>query len=535
MQLATRGILKGKPLRPAQIDALAFIKENYQNAKIICINAPTGSGKSLIGAEAFGDERIFYLCSSIQLQKQLHETYPEASVLWGRANYKCVDPLYGKKFKNVEQCPMRGNQRCDYCDYKIAFRSAVKNDFSILNFHMFLTLTTSRIIDSSDRHIIIDEADMIEDTLIDMASFSFSLNSFEPFDIKPPEVRFRTKVKYAFEYLNLIKHDVSVWITSHEPVIKSIQKKMSQKTSLTEEEVKLSKLYSKAVRLMKKLEFVLNISEDESDWVYHYDAVSERFKFRLKWIKKPFLEKVLLSNGRTFLLMSATLPSPQGMMSIFDLELSDFEYLELPSAFHPSRRMVICIPAYRAVHSETPRAEIIRNAVKRVLELEKGRKGVIHAVSYKMADTLKGLSPRLMFHAKSDKSSKDEVLKAFLESTDGVLVSPCFTRGLDLPDDKGRFAIWLKCPWPDLSDPLVKIRVYGSGRKGKIWYYSTTAQSIVQGAGRIVRHEEDYGRTYILDSEVIRLLTQHAALFPMWFREAVVFEKDLDSLTLDSY
>jgi len=163
--------------------------------------------------------------------------------------------------------------------------------------------------------------------------------------------------------------------------------------------------------------------------------------------------------------------------------------------------------------------QVIRNSVYDILRAHPRDKGIIHCVSYKLANIIRPVSPRLIIHNGQDKNNCYE---DFINSSNKVFVSPSSIRGLDLHDDLARFVVFLKVPFPDLSDIMTSARAYSA--YGDIWYSSQTIQAIVQGAGRGMRHEKDYCVTYILDGQIVRLLKSKSSLFPKWFREAIYFK-----------
>ena len=168
--------------------------------------------------------------------------------------------------------------------------------------------------------------------------------------------------------------------------------------------------------------------------------------------------------------------------------------------------------------------ETIRNEISAVLDREPDR-GLIHTVSYHLANTLRGLSPRLIFHRPDDKKDR---FRDFLETPGAIFVSPSSMRGLDLYDDRCRWIYWLKCPFLDLGDKHTQTRLYGSGKWGRQWYISEAISNILQGCGRGVRNEKDWCRVYLGDKQIGRLLEQHTGLWPRWFREAVSYEQNND-------
>ena len=60
--------------------------------------------------------------------------------------------------------------------------------------------------------------------------------------------------------------------------------------------------------------------------------------------------------------------------------------------------------------------------------------------------------------------------------------------GVDLKDDKSRFQIICKIPYPYLGDELVVQRM----KKWNWWYSFETVKTIVQSIGRSIRSETDH-------------------------------------------
>ena len=97
-----------------------------------------------------------------------------------------------------------------------------------------------------------------------------------------------------------------------------------------------------------------------------------------------------------------------------------------------------------------------------------------------------------------------------------VLVSPSLREGVDLPDDFLRFQVLTKLPYPDLGDPWTATRRARDPR----WYAVETAKALVQAYGRSCRHAEDFGVTYVLDTQFARFLQRYRVLLPEWFLDA---------------
>jgi Rad3-related DNA helicase len=93
-------------------------------------------------------------------------------------------------------------------------------------------------------------------------------------------------------------------------------------------------------------------------------------------------------------------------------------------------------------------------------------------------------------------AEKEKMLGRFLSEENLVLIGPSILEGLDLSDDKSRFQIFLKVPYPYIGDKLVKAKM--DSIKG--WYAWKTVVMIQQGIGRSVRSVDDWCVTYLLDA-----------------------------------
>jgi ATP-dependent DNA helicase DinG len=100
--------------------------------------------------------------------------------------------------------------------------------------------------------------------------------------------------------------------------------------------------------------------------------------------------------------------------------------------------------------------------------------------------------------------------------------------GVDLPDDLLRVQVIARLPFPDMGDPLVKAQMKNATKdnpldKGQRAYNYDTAAGLVQAYGRIMRSEDDWGTTYLLDPAWSWF--RHAArdVLPQWFTGALQY------------
>jgi ATP-dependent DNA helicase DinG len=146
-----------------------------------------------------------------------------------------------------------------------------------------------------------------------------------------------------------------------------------------------------------------------------------------------------------------------------------------------------------------------------------GENGVIHTASYERAERLyEQFSDRAVCDT-PEKDSETAINEWKDNPTKQLFLSPAVMDGVDLPDDACRWQVLLKVPYPSPADSRIDHLLNENGDWS--WYYETTAQSIVQSAGRGVRHSDDYCTYYVLDACFEDVLDRAAV--PQWFRDAI--------------
>ncbi len=247
----------------------------------------------------------------------------------------------------------------------------------------------------------------------------------------------------------------------------------------------------------------------------------------LKFAKEDYLVyDTLLTPSPYVVMLSATI----GGHSAFDDNIG-IKYTEdkksimfrIPSTFDFSKSPIYYIHGHKMSRefineSFTINAGIINKILKSPKHANE--KGIIHTGSYKNAWDLKKMldedvQDRIFIY--SDSKEKQDILKKFAKSKNGVLIGPTLTEGIDLPDDGCRFIIILKVPYPYLGDELVKAKVSLFPK----WYNSETSNAIIQGVGRGNRHPNDWSTTYILDGSFAKLYGETREQYAPEFRERI--------------
>jgi ATP-dependent DNA helicase DinG len=118
---------------------------------------------------------------------------------------------------------------------------------------------------------------------------------------------------------------------------------------------------------------------------------------------------------------------------------------------------------------------------------------------------------------------KRQLMQRFLADPHAVLVgSQSFWEGVDVPGEALQCVVIDKLPFPPPNDPLVEARVARLERAGRSafadYFLAEAAVSLKQGAGRLIRHEDDRGLLVVCDPRMAAMgygQRLRAALPPM--------------------
>jgi Rad3-related DNA helicase len=186
---------------------------------------------------------------------------------------------------------------------------------------------------------------------------------------------------------------------------------------------------------------------------------------------------------------------------------NNFDYKKSPVVFINRHKL-----SFREREQNLPK---VIKVLDKILEKHKGQSGIIHAGSYQFMNEINAQSKHSFNFITYDVAKeRQNAIRNFNEQDGKILVGPSLLEGLDLKDDKSRFQIFFKVPYPSLGDPLVKAKM--TAFPG--WYDWKTGIAIQQGAGRSIRSKDDWAVTYILDA-CFRSLINKQGFFPPSFEE----------------
>ena len=505
--------------------------------KLIIVEGPVGSGKSGLAitlARAFKSAHI--ITPRKALQDQYYADFHDFVVLMkGRAGYPCTinssRATYLKVIQDIEngkvRAPTQHEPNCSVapcrnspqvfkdctnakgtCPYTAAMEVAQKHDTVIHNLHSFIFQTSFANKFEKRDVLVVDEAHDIAATVREFISKKFTIpvvidpRSFPEgndvdvwcdFFLQPQYVPPETPADAFY------KESDPDFVSAHDEYIVKVEHFRAQKTYFENKFVVKSQINKVGNR-----------------------EVSSTFEFipeRLGGSPNEFI----FNKGEHVVLMSGTVYGKEYFCNLLGINPEEAHYIRIASTFPLELRPIVAKAEYQV---DTSFANWNENFDEMIAKIEKimaifhDAKGLIHAPSYEAAEqiVLRIGGSRLVTHSKSDTHDK---LQAFYDSTEPlVFVSPVCQQGVDFKEDRARFQIIVRVPYPNTSDPFVAHKVKTDFQ----WYNYQALVTFGQMLGRVNRSEEDYGATFLMDSRFNKFITKNMRTIPKWVTNAIIWK-----------
>jgi len=525
-----------------QIDLIKRIEDAYAKGyKFVICSAPTGSGKSFISKtlanvsnkctdefkrlitsyDAFKQDYVGNYTHEVEclnqpphgamtltitksLQDQYKGLFDSSAVLKGKSNYQCqvntdVDVenapcLLTQKLK--EECWSK-----NICPYYNARNKALVDQFSVLNYKMFLSLPDHV---KRKNFIICDEASELEDELVKHFSVFVDPDKLRMLGLKIPFL-YTANLQDVHNWLNQIMMIVGEHIDS----LTQKQKHGKSSSLNINEKIKLN--------FFKNFHHTLNLIDSTWDKC-EYVCQREGKTVRIMPLRVDTLSKFIFNSADNVLLMSATIVDHKNYAKT--LGITEYKYIEVDSSFDANKA-----PIYVSVTNKLNKSNIqkvlplIVQQIKSICESHKNEKGIIHTHTMQITEYLQKHLKGERFLFRNTDSKNDKILSTHSKSDlPTVIVSPSMTFGVDLKDDLARFQIIVKGAFLPLGDVRIK-RLFD---EDKVWYVNKMLINLVQACGRGVRSKEDYCVTYILDGTIYDAIIANKAKLPKYFIDRFV-------------
>jgi len=534
--------------RKEQQDCIDFIDSQYKSNKenkFFLLNLPVGSGKSHLALmiadwylkNVHGGAKIDIITNSKLLQDQYITTYDSINDLKGKENYSCqqyaCSCAQGAEFNRLNKTT------CDSCPHSSARDGFISGKVSLTNFYLYIlyALYMPKMLESrSSNVLIVDEAHSFDDVMSDFISIKITENIVKKlkFSNEDSILKDLKRVKNISDYIDFLKSlqgevantimdiEKSLGSQKRNPKMDKRDNKLSKLFGTKNVDTKLMQVITDLTQYQSKIEvFLKEYEANPNNWVLetNYNEKTKQKELSLEPIWAfDYLDKYVFSKYDMVFLMSGTILDKSLFCQLNGLDVRKAVYYSIDSPFPVQNRPVFYMPLGKMSYSK--KEDTFKNYVtyiQKILNKYPDKKGIVHTNSFELASWFARdvKDPRLVYH---DSSNKDEVLREHFETDkSSVIVSPSMDTGVSFDDDKARFQVIAKVPYPSLASQKNKLRQ----KMNPDWYAWRTVGSVCQMAGRPIRSVDDYADTIIIDSNFGDLLRYSGHFFPQWFLDSI--------------
>jgi Rad3-related DNA helicase len=541
--------------RPGQREAvndilIAFHDEMMQN---VVLNAPTGTGKSIIGAAAAEAltalrggldstmKSSISLTATNVLAKQYDATFKQIEtqgkyiMIKGASNYACSALSEPGKEENAEACAwytmvQSGSEfedvisaHCNKCEYLAVKKKKNMVRHLTTNYSYFFIdrMYTGKF---EDRDLIIwDEAHLVNDLFSEHNAIYFSQKRIQAMAQEIADTVRLTDLEIS-KILVSVAADCAkkdkINENNYDAYLRALHKVYSyakeQGVIVGEKALRSGDMakYSKLSRFTKKYEGMLCKIDDlfKYDYAHVFEYKEDEAAISVKPVFVGTMMEALQCSQHN-LFMSATV-SAEFMTKTLNLDRDKTKFIRLEPTFPKENKEVVFFDPLSLSYTSLQNPDTVKQLRKNVAKIvkkhvEEGERGIILAPSFKLQQEIVAeILPlynagkfTLFEHRQGEKL--ENILASFKHFKDGpaVLISPAMFEGVDLPGDLSRFQILVKAPFPSLGDKRMKFIL----DRHPDLYNTITIMKMVQGAGRSVRSIDDHAVTYCLDANAQRL------------------------------
>jgi Rad3-related DNA helicase len=535
-------------IRPEQQKFLDAVRDT--DKKYIVAQMPTGSGKSGIAIyESMLANSSYIVVTNKALQDQYWRDFQNKfpiKMLKGQSNYDCVvnDSVKCDKgpCQGCDSTSIGIKRYCranDMCPYYNAAKEAADAKMFLANTSILSSAIAPKGDAAKRDMLIIDEAHLLEDFLVDVGTIRFSadrmIKLFEAEKrldkedlrfIKSIDLESSSKPTTKMEkYINICK-SLSENIYKDMVAYEAEQNKRVRENDVKKvidrgAEKKSNKFKHKReiLETITKLE-AYEKSDPTDSWVYNWnkkDRSLEIVPVNVDWIFKKYFDKL----ADKIIFMSATILNFSNFTSSIGIRPDQCCFVDVDSTFDPKNAPIInignCKTNYHDLQDSANMDTIVKT-VKFILDKHKGQRGIIHTGNMKISKYLKENLHDRRILVRLDEVRNEDILEEHMVSSDTVLVSSSLTEGIDLHDDLSQFQIIVKLPW----DSLGNVRTKTLADEVPLWYQNKMWQKLLQASGRSVRSQTDYAETFILDSTFDFQHKKFSKYLPEYFEKRLI-------------
>jgi Rad3-related DNA helicase len=495
--------------RRSQMTALAQLDQAMASVSHVGLSAPTGSGKSLIGATLSvkamnGHGRACMLTATKALEDQYVSdlALPSLAHIRGRSNYRCA---------NHKNCHLGRLNRCSLqrsdqatgktnCPYIRDYLHACASQWAISNYRYFIDVNRYGQGLGFFDLLVCDEGDEAFDILSDCATIDYGWRERRRCEITPPGT-----IDSLDEWRDWAAREV-------------VQARAALQASVSAGRISPSSL-DESENYIRKIEAIASTSDDPDNWAIDEDESSHSVIFSPVDVSK--FSGWLLDHCLQSVFMSASItPYILELLGLTSAKGHKVKFLSVDSEFPPERSPIYCIPRVQMRHTMTRDQELVwLSLIDKIIRPRLDRKGVIHTVSYARAAKIVAASKysgHMITHGRGGVARAVESFRR--SSAPCILVSPVVDTGFNFPGDECDYQIISKLPFMDSRgrENLNTLR----SKRVPLWKEYNVARKLVQMCGRATRAGDDASESFIVDKQALWFVNNHGRrLFPKYWMD----------------
>ena len=545
--------------RDIQVRILSEVHRHLlAGARRIVVSAPTGAGKSAVGAAlAQYLETSFVVTSTRHLQDQYARDLDWLRPVKGQSNFECQGGARGegrrqratRREPSLEaSCYAGRHNGCElsvgiaefcassrmvggpgavaaaYCPYDLQRYTALRSPHSLWNYAAYLEIMHNEHEAYEPwlgRNVaIFDEAHKAEESIIDFIGL-------EVLRAELDECRLVAAGYDLGDLDDIVRLLNDIWGEYDRMLGEEKRKIREEKLARAN---KRPPDLRRAAHLQKKADKYSNICDeiclDPENFVVNDPELDKDGEFESVLIKPLSVRRHAGSVFRTpvQIFMSATIHRDSFCQSM-GFPAGETAFVDTPRSPFPleSRRvdfLDVAALSYKRPENEEP----VIAEIDRLLTRHAGERGLILTSSKsRCRNILERLSPanrgriRLCHATNEDGLAQEMVIDEHSRTPGSVLLSSSLWQGADLAGDKSRFQIIAKTPYLNYTEKWVRRK----SEAEPAWADIHALTQVLQGIGRSVRSEEDHAITYILDSHTHSLVKKRADVVPASYHDAL--------------
>ena len=517
----------------------------HSGYKYIAIDAPTGTGKSVMNAtlaNLMGGSHI--LTTQKKLQEQYLELGSDFQRVMGRSNFVCLNdkrktcdvgmcitgpddfkckakPTQHGKYPAFANKYWSGDEKCPYWQN---VETAWHAKHTVFNYAYYSLKMNSDFNEFEFTDIqILDEGHNLED-------YVRNVSSFEITDKGLYHVRHVAGVDTMddgkFERVDRQigdKHDAIDWLDSLLQLVglRLLDSNNAKESGNSDIKKRILKLENMSQRIKT---VASRIHKNPENWVY--TKVNNGFRLSPLEIG-DYAKEVIFRHADVHIFSSATLPPKKVLCKRFGFSEDEVYHYSMPSPFDPEKSPIFSYPQPNMSYTPDMTGKRIKmgGVLDSIMKEYPTQRGLILCNSYMevefytnyLHERFPDCSKRLTVHQRGD--NVETLFEDHAAKDGSVIISPSLWEGANLYDKLGEFLIISKIPYPDFKNEVIQ----GLMKIDKTRYYEDTCLKIQQGVGRVVRSVDDEADIYITDAGFRTLFKYNKKLFPGHFTDRVVY------------